>query len=297
MFIGKALHYSLYVSLRMIPILAITLYSAFMLFYAFVEHPLVILLICGTVYFPALVFLYINALRCGLMALRATGAPLVKRFWPAMLQFMRFNLAITNLFIGLVGIGGSALFMHFVTPDVWLALKQNFTLSSLGELQEFLGAVGHIPLAVIPFLALALSLGIATTGTSAAATANSVGVGAPKHDMIWGATRQWRPLLTLSLLILVAPALALVFAFGGPLAGLSAVFGASGYTILSMALYLLWAICCLCAGQAIAYVKTIEENEQLRAQEQTDLTGPELATDDLRAIRHQRMENSKLATD
>jgi hypothetical protein len=295
MFVGQSLYYSVFVSLRMLPILAVTLYTAMLLFQIARSEPLVVILVVALLYVPTIMFLYLNAIRCGLTAMGETEPPIAKHYLPATVRLIRFNLMVTNLLIAVVGVGGMALLAIYTTPHVWQAFRESLAISSVEDVNTFLDVTGQLPLGTILFFALAFTLGAALTGTTAGATAHSVAMGAPKYDMIWGATRQWYPLLLLGSVVIILPTVALVLYFGGPMAELWELSRLSPQGVVVVSLYYLWAMCALCAGQGLAFVRTSAENEDRRREEFSDMSGPILADEDVRAIRLERMENAKIA--
>ncbi len=295
-FVGKTVLYSGSVSLRMIPILAITTYGALMLLNMLAGYPWLIVVVCGLVYLPLLAFLYIMAIRCGLTALKATEPPLSKKYFPATVRFLRFPLMITNLLITVVGVGGSFVLLTFFAPEKLAELQRVLFIAEDVPLDEMIYAIADLPLAIVLLFSFAFGLGMSFTGANAGATAHWIGERDSNLDMIWGATRQWHHLLTVVLLTLIAPLVGVVFWLGGPMAPLWQITTLTTPAALGTGVLLLWSLCAISAAQAIAFVMTRDENVEMEAQEKVEMTGPVYDDSEVRALRLKRMERSKMST-
>lgn len=294
-FVGKTLLYSVSVSLRMIPILAITAYGALMLLNVLAGYPWLIVALCGLVYLPMLAFLYLMAIRCGLTALKETGAPLSKKYFPATVRFLRFPLMITNLLITVVGLGGSVVMLTLLAPEKLAELQRVLFIGEDVPLDETIYAIADLPMAVLLMISFAFGLGMSFTGANAGATANWVGERDGNLDMIWGATRQWHHLLTVVLLALIAPLIGVIYWLGGPLAPLWQLTTLTAPAVIAVGITLLWALCAISAAQSIAFVMTRDENQRSEAQEKVEMSGPVYDDSEVRAMRLKRMERGKMS--
>jgi len=272
-FITKALVLSINVTLRMFVMLAVSAFGIYMLFAFLWEHPFGIFFVLALTFFPGLVFLYLSCVRAGLVALKASGPPNLKKLGTATIRMFRFNVMINNLIITLFGIGGSVLIMVYLTPTIWADLSQEFEFADLADLGELAERILQMPIAVVLMLTLAISISTGVIGASSAAVAASAAEVGPSHHPLWGITRQFFPLFVLSLLILVVPISILALSKGGFLTPIYA-FGEMGFTFYALIpVYAVWAGCALCGGKALAYVQTVKDMEYEWVKERDDMLG------------------------
>ena len=274
--------------------LAASACAIYLLFLFLWERPFGIFFVLTLTFFPGLVFLYLSCVRAGLVALKASGPPNMKKLGTATIRLFRFNIMLNNLIMSLVGLGGSVLIMIYLTPDIWADLSEGFEVSDLGDLTEILPRIGQVPLAVILMLTLALSLSNGIIGTSSASVAANAAEKGPNHHNLWGVTRQFLPLFVLSLLVLFVPAVILIQSLGGPLEPISNLGDLSLIFYACLPLYLVWAGCTICGGKALAYVQTVKDLESEWVKERDDMLGDIVPEDNLRALRQERQEASQL---
>lgn len=294
-FIGRSLLLSISVTFRMLAIIAVAAFAAYMLFRLLSEQPIALIFVIFVLFVPTLMFLYLNAIRAGLVALKASGPPNVKKLFMGTLKLSRFNMMLNNLILTLIGLGGSVLFLKLLMPELWTALTTDLSFSSVTGAEAALETFGRLPSALPVFWALAISISVGVVGTSSGAVAASSAEDGPNHDAVWGVTQQFVPLFALASLLYLVPTLLIVLSAGGPFEPLFPVLaqplGIWGISIL----YFLWSICAICAGKAIAYVHTVDVAEQERQQMHADMLGQVVDTEDLRALRLARQEKAKLS--
>jgi len=295
-FIVRALILSLSVSWRMIPILAVAAFAAYLLVDMLLEYILAFLLVFAVVYIPAMLFLYLCAVRAGLVALRASGPPDIKQLLFGTWRLMRFQFMLNNLVLGLFGFGGTVFTLMIFAPDLWQTLSAGLTIDILLDLPRMLELVNQIPIGLNIVWAFALSISAALLGTSIASTGASCAVGARPHDLLWGFSRQFGKIFAVAFLVLVVPAIGISMYLGGPLTSLWSYFTLPLWVILSHQLYFFWAYCVICAAQALAYVQTCKDNDQHKAEAESEMFGTVYASEDLRAIRLARQQSTTLAS-
>jgi len=285
------------VTLRMFVMLAVSAFGIYMLFAFLWEHPFGIFFVLALTFFPGLVFLYLSCVRAGLVALKASGPPNLKKLGTATIRMFRFNVMINNLIITLFGIGGSVLIMVYLTPTIWADLSQEFEFADLADLGELAERILQMPIAVVLMLTLAISISTGVIGASSAAVAASAAEVGPSHHPLWGITRQFFPLFVLSLLILVVPISILALSKGGFLTPIYA-FGEMGFTFYALIpVYAVWAGCALCGGKALAYVQTVKDMEYEWVKERDDMLGDIVPQDNLRSLRLKRQKAKSLANE
>ncbi len=295
MFIAKSLYYSIFVTLRMMPILAITLFAAVLLFQVFKNHLIVVAIVGALVLLPTLMFIYLMAIRCGLTAMAATKAPRTRNYLPAMIRFARIPVAVTNMMITLIGIGGSFVFLRIAAPDALLAVQLSVSGSEELPLFDVIACIAALPMAILLFFAAALTFAIALTGANAGATAHWIGERRSNLDMIWGITSQWPRLLVFALLTLILPLIGVIFWLGGPMAPLAQITTLTPPALLAGAAFFLWALWANCASQALAFTITAAEVTAEKAEALAQIPGRNFSTEDIRALRLSRMDHSKSA--
>ena len=269
-------------------------FVVFMIFALLREHPLGILLAVALTFFPGLVFLYLSCVRAGLVAIKASGPPDIKKLGVATIRLFRFNIMLNNVTMTILGLGGSVLFMILFTPSVWADLKAGFDLSDITNLPEMLSKLSQMPLGILLMLTFGLSVSNGIIGTSTAAVAANAADQGPNHHALWGITRQFFPLFVLSMLVLWLPTLAIVLYLGGPLEPLSSLAGLNIIFVLSLPLILVWAGCTICGGKALAYAQTREDMADEWVKERDDMLGEIVPEDNLRELRMKRQEASRL---
>jgi len=293
-FLRRALVLSVNVTLRMSLMLITSVFVLFMIFAFLREHPLGFLFAMVLTFFPGLVFLYLSCVRAGLVAIKASGPPDIKKLGLATIKLFRFNIMLNNLTMTLIGLGGSVLFMMIMTPAIWASIKDGFEISDLGDITEVLGRLAQMPLGILLVLTFGLSISNGIIGTSTAAVAASAADKGPNHHTLWGVTRQFFPLFLLSMLVLWLPTLALVLCLGGPLNPLSSFAGLSIVALICTALFLIWAGCAICGGKALAYAQTRTDMAEEWVKERDGMLGDIVPEANLRELRMKRQEASRL---
>lgn len=289
-FLLRSLLYSLPVGLRMIPILLAAGYILFMIATFLESQPVALLFVFAVINIPLSIFIFLCSVRCGLVQMKASGPPMIKKLLGITLKFMRFNLPIYILCIKLIGIGGSIVLVKFLVPEVWNTLFEDFRMSMLTRPLLVLEAIANVPMLIIPIFALANAVAIAVMGTNIAAMADTAAYKGPNHDQIWGLAAQFTRLLMLGLLVLVLPWLIVIAQFGNPMVGVGALFLMSEEFFIGLPLYNAWSSCVMAAGMALAYVYTKEDLAEAKILEQAEFDGPQFDRDELRELRASRQK-------
>lgn len=278
----------------MIPVILVTGFSLYAVLQLLIGEPIVLILIVALIYLPLTVFLYLSAIRAGLIALKATGAPELKKLWGGTLRLMRFNFMLNNLIVGLLGVGTIVVLLVQLRPEVWALLNSGITAKDIlaGEIITEIAAI--FPIIALPILAFALSVSVGVVGTSAAATAAWTAVQGPNHDVLWGVTARFFPLFTTAAIVLVLPAFALMAWAGGPFIGVAQVMELPIIVLYGIPLYLAWAACVLSAAKALAYVQTLVISEASFQAQQDEIIGEVVDVQDLRALRQERQRRTEL---
>lgn len=290
-FISRSLAVSVDVTLRMIIVLGAAGLAIFLVVSFLGDEPLAILFIFAISMFPGLVFLYLSAIRAGLVAMDATGPPTIKKLANSTIRLFRFCIMINNLLLTILGIGGSILFIQRFAPEVALSFREDFSFDSFEELFESLALFWNIPIGIAPIWAFAVALSVGVIGTPSGAMAATAAEKGPTHDLIWGVMRQYVPLFMLTLLVLLPLAIFLVIWAGGPLVPLAFFANHSANFYIMIVAYILWAGSAISAGMALAYIRTIEDIERERIDRQNALAGVPLEQEELRALRLARQSN------
>lgn len=294
-FIFRSLWVSIAVALRMVPILLLTGFTLYLILDFLKDEPLALLFVLGIIYTPLTIFLYIAAIRCGLVSLKASGAPQVKKLISATFRFMRFNMLIHILCFVVVGIGGTTMLIKFMAPQVWEVLFDDFGFYMIKYPMRFVEAIANVPLAIFPIFALSNVVAIALMGTNAAGLGATAAVYGPNHDAVWGLSKQFTRLFLLGLLVLVAPWMAIILYLGTPMTGISHLNELHEWVFIGMPFFNAWSWCVMAAGMALAYVYTLEDYDAERAQEREEQIGHVFDRDELRALRQSRQQSMSVA--
>lgn len=287
-FIFRSFLVSLLVGLRMIPILIAVGFVLYLIVDFLADQPVALLFVFAIINIPLSIFLFLCAVRCGLVQIRASGPPVVKLLINITLKFMRFNLPVYILCVTVIGVGGSLLLVKFSVPHVWETLFQDFRMSMITRPTQLLEAIINVPMLIIPTFALANAVAIAVMGTNIGALCHTAAYKGPNHDQIWGLAAQFTRLLLLGLLVLVLPWILIIANFGNPLVGIGALILLSDQFFLALNAYNIWTYCVMAAGMAIAYAYTLEDLERNKIMEQAEFDGPVFERDDLRELRASR---------
>ena len=276
--------------------LAATVFVIALFMYALWDYPFGIFFVLVLSLFPGLVFLYLSCVRAGLVALKASGPPNLKKLGNGTIRMFRFNIMINNMIMVTFGLGGSVLFLNIVKPELWKLLRQDLSIETLSDITHVLNLLGQLPLAIILIFFFALSVSVGIIGTSSGAVGATAADQGPNHDAIWGVTRQFKQLFALALFVLVLPGFLFTLSFGGPLAPISSLSGQPPALYFGIAGYMIWAGCAVCAGKALAYVQTKLDHAAEWEQERSDMLGEAVPEGNLRELRLRRQEAQKLKT-
>lgn len=270
-------------------------FVCYVILYVLGDQPVAILFLVVVLFIPTLVFIYLSAIRAGLVSLKASGPPNVKKLGMATLKLSRFNMMINNLILSLFGLGGSVLFLVVLMPDLWNALTNDLSLDAFTDSEIARDSFGQLPSALPFFWALAAAISVGVIGTSSAAVAATAAEDGPNHDAVWGVTQQFLPQFTLTALLLILPCVLIILASGSPFEPILPLLDQPLHVWLGAFFYLIWAGCAICAGKALAYVRTVEVMEIERQKMHSDMLGEVIDSNDLRAMRLARQEKAKLS--
>jgi len=293
-FILHSFYYSIFVALRMIPILLATGFTLFLVVRFLQTEPLALVIVIGAIYIPLLLFLYLNSLRAALVAMRQTGPPVVAKLWMGTVRLMRFSFLLNNLILGLVGMGGTVALLLWKRPDLWQFIFREIERDDVFTLETWTFLAAEVPVAVLPIWAFATSISIGIIGTSAAATAAWVAERGPNHDALWGLLEDFPRLFILALLVVFLPTVAIMYLVGGPMVGLDTIMSLPWPILIAAPVYIAWIICVIAAGKALAYARTAIAIEERFNAEQDAMVGDAISQEDLRAMRQERMERGRL---
>jgi len=281
--------------LRMLVIVIVISFVCYMILYMLGDQPVAILFVVVVLFIPTVVFMYLSAIRSGLVSLKASGPPNVKKLGMATLKLSRFNMMINNLILSLFGLGGSVLFLVLLMPDLWNTLTTDLSVDTFTDSDRAREVFGRLPSVLPSFWALAAAISVGVIGTSSAAVAATAAEDGPNHDAVWGVTQQFVPQFTLTALLLVVPCVLIILAAGGPFAPILPLLDQPLFVWLGSFFYLIWAGCAICGGKALAYVRTVDAMEIERQKMHSDMLGEVVDTQDLRAMRLARQEKAKLS--
>lgn len=287
-FILRSVKLSIAVGLRMLPILLLFLAGLAMLYQLLSSSPVAFFVIIGAFYLPMLVFLFLNAVRAGLMSLRATAPVDAKRLMTYTVRVMRFNFMLNNVIVGVMGVGTAVIAVLALKPDLVNQLRENTEIESLNDLTGIFTLIGQLPLFILPMIALGICISIGANGGSIAASAASAASRGPNHDLLFGLARQFQHLFALGFVTMVLPLLALQFAAGGVNATLANAYNLGWGLLIGAPFYFSWVICTVAGGMAISYVLTLSDDDMAKITANNDLMGVAHPPDDIRALRQAR---------
>ncbi len=287
-FIFRAIRLSLAVGLRMLPILLLFLAGLAMLYRMLSSSPVAFFVIIGAFYLPMLVFLFLNAVRAGLMSLRATAPVDAKRLMTYTVRVMRFNFMLNNVIVGVLGLGTAVIAVLMLQPDLVNQLREGTKIESFNDLTGIFTIIGKLPLFILPVIALGVCVSIGANGGSIAASAASAASRGPNHDLLFGLARQFQYLFALGFVTLVVPLLVLQFAAGGVSATLAHAYNLGWGLLIAVPIYFSWVICIVAGGMALSYVLTLSDDDLAKLTANNDLMGIAHPPDDIRALRQAR---------
>lgn len=301
-FVLRSVGLSFSVALRMAVVVAVAGYAFYLLFTALFNLPLpennlilVAVIVAIVLFMPTLLFLYLSALRSGLVALRASGPTDIGTLAKSLFRMMRFNFMLLNLFITLFGFGLSVVYLSFFAPEFVELIRGGVEITSRAGLFSLFGTLGEIPLVIIGFFALGVCLANGATGVSMAATAATAAVRAPGHDLMWGLGRCFGQLFTVSVVFLLLPVLYGIQLLGGLDARMGDLLALPESTVLAVSAYLIWVGCFFAAAKSEAYVMTAEDIDHEHEEMMEALSGNfvEESPPDLRAMLDKRLEAAR----
>jgi len=259
-----------------------------MLYYVLSSAPVAFFVVLAAFYLPMLVFLFLNAVRAGLMSLRATAPVDAKRLLTFTVRVMRFNFMLNNVIVGVIGVGSAVIAVLALKPDLVNQLREGTEIESLKDLATIFLIIGQLPLFILPMIAIGVCISIGANGGSIAASAASAAARGPNHDLLFGLARQFQHLFALGFVTLVVPLLLLQYAAGGVTATLADAYNLNWTVLVGAPIYFSWVICIVAAGMAISYVLTLSDDDLAKITATNDLMGVAHPPDDIRALRQAR---------
>lgn len=309
-FFIRTLWLSFIVALFWLPVLVMFGYGVKFLFEVFQNEPIRLGMILVLSIQPIIILLAIFAIRGGLMALKVTRETELNSLAKIVFRIGRMHLPLMWVVTILFGLGttitGLRLLDNAFVEDFKNAgagnsgriassdLSANFQSaskdSSLLDIGNILEMIGSFPLLLLGGWILGACLAFALFGVSVAAAAATAGVKSRNHHSMWGVASQFVNLFLLTVVLLIAPFLSIVFSLGveTTISELTEVnififYGAIGYAT--------WVICALAADSALAYAiaLNIEEQEYEGRMEKLAGAAP-TQTVDLKSLRQSRMK-------
>lgn len=287
-FIFRSLKLSVPVALRMLPIILLSLVAVALFYNLMTSSPVIFFVVMAAAYLPLLVFLFVCAVRAGLMSLRATAPVDLKRLGETTVRVMRFNFMLNNVIVGVIGVGVAVLSVLVLQPGLIRRAREGFELETLSDLEDIFIFAGQFPLFVLPIIGLGACISIAANGSSVAAASASAAARGPNHDLLFGLARQFPQLFCLGLLIVFLPLCLMQFYAGGLRATLADAFALGLPLYVGGPLYLGWAVCAIAAGMSMAYVITLAQNKDDKSTQKDEMMGDKYGSDDIRALRQAR---------
>jgi len=292
-FLFRAILLSFPVGLRMIPIILAVAYGAFLLFSflfdIFAEHPFVLLFVSIPITWYISVFVHLMAVRCGLVQLKASGPPIIKKLLAISLRYMFFQFIIYALCMIVIGVGVTGLLIYVLAPEIWQDILAGLEMRSTSDRRALWERTwADAPLFLYIPSAIAPLIGYALIGTNTAALCATAAVRGPQHDLVWGLGAQFKPLFFIAVVVTAVPGAIWVVYIGdqGDLAGsfndlpVNALIGYAAFSV--------WSYCIMAAGMALGYSYTLDDMEREKAMEQAAFVGHVFDKEELRELRAMR---------
>ncbi len=289
-FILRSIGLSGAVALRMLPVLLVSLAALAMLYQFMSSSPVGFFVILAAFYLPLLVFLFVCAVRAGLMAMRVTQPFDLKRMATYTVRVMRLNFMLNNVIVGVLGFGTAVIAVLILQPNLVTELREGTEIESFGDLQAIFELIGQFPLFVLPIIGLAACVSIGANGSSIAASSAAAAARGPNHDLLFGIARKFGHLFALGLVLIVLPLIALQFVAGGLGATLQDAFSLGWGFVIGACIYLGWVICAVASGMTYAYILTLSDDDLEKIEEQNALMGLKHPPEDIRALRQARQD-------
>lgn len=291
-FFIRSLRLSLIVALYWLPVLLVVNYAAYQIFEFFESEPIALIMVIILLVQPYFVIQVIMAIRAGMLALKVTRATDLGMLGTVTVRVMRFNLILVWAVTALFGLATTITALRY-TGSTWLTdAGAAFAFGSKDEMLNLLRVLGDFPVILLSGWILGGSIaiglmGVATAGASAMASSRP-----PNHHNIWGIASEFVHLFLLSVILLLIPVIGFVAIVGDISITLSGLLELNQYVQYGIAVYVLWAVCAVSAGIALAYANTVEheaaEHEALMAA----MAGAAPSQGvDLKALRESRMKN------
>lgn len=293
-FMWKSFLHSFPVALRMVPVLIVAVFTAFVLVDQLIEYPVGLIFVAGSIYVPSLMFLYLSAVRAGLVSMGATRAPNLNKMVKTTWKVIRFQFMLNNLVLGIFGVGGTFLLLYLHAPDVVELWQEGVTVSLLTDFQKLTNIINQIPVALGLVWIFAISVSAGLIGTSVAAMGAACAENGPNHDMLWGVTRKFMPIFLTTFLFTGLPYFLAMPFVGGPLAPLYTLLQLPDWALVAWPLYMMWTASLTASAQAYGYVETLRDNKTQKSADEAAMLGRVYEDDELREIRLARQARGSL---
>lgn len=289
-FLFRSLKLSLIVTLYWLPVLVVVNYAAYAIFMFFQSEPLALGMVVILLVQPYFVIQGILAVRGGMMALEVTNGADLAMLGTVTVRVMRFNLTMMWVVIALFGLASTILGLRLLESDFISQFMQAKEVSSIWDITAFIRLIGEFPVFLLGGWIFGFCIAIGLMGVSIAGAAAMAASRPPNHHTIWGIAAEFLNLFLLSLTLIFLPFVVFVFAIGGIDATLADIATLAPIMQYCSAGYVLWAICALSAGIALAYSITLVTDEEKHAAMLAAAGGMMRETVDLKSLRESRMK-------
>jgi hypothetical protein len=288
-FLIRSIWLSLTVALFWLPVLVIFGYGVRFIFEIFQNEPIALGMVIILSIQPVLVLLAVFAIRGGMMALKVTRGTDLNSLGVVVFRISRFNLPLMWAVTTLFGLATTITGLRLLNSEFIAEIQRAKEIESMRDIAFLIDLVGQFPVFLIGGWLLGACVAFALLGVSVAAQSARAAVKAPNHHTIWGMASEFTNLFILSLLLIILPFVAAVFAIGtdATLVDLTtlnpiAFYGAIGYGT--------WTVCALAAGAALGYSLTLESTERKHQEILDAIGGAAEPQVDLKSLRQSRMK-------
>lgn len=289
-FLFRSLKLSLIVSLYWLPVLVVVNYAAYAIFLFFQSEPLALGMVVILLVQPYFVIQGILAVRGGMMALEVTNGADIAMLGTVTVRVMRFNLMLMWVVITLFGLGSTITALRLMDSDFISQFMQAKEISSIWDITAFIRLIGEFPLFLLGGWIFGFCIAVGLMGVSIAGASAMAASRPPNHHSIWGIASEFLNLFLLSLLLTFLPFVAFVFATGGLETTLGDLTNLAPFVQYGTAGYVLWTVCALSAGIALAYSITLVTDEEKHQAMLAVAGGARQESVDLKSLRESRMK-------
>ncbi|MHA1128122.1 MAG: hypothetical protein ACTSRN_04110, partial [Alphaproteobacteria bacterium] len=287
-FLFRSLKLSLIVTLYWLPVLVVVNYAAYAIFLFFQSEPLALGMIVILLIQPYFVIQGILAVRGGMMVLGVTNGADLAMLGTVTFRVMRFNLTMMWIVIMLFGLASTITGLRILGSDFIDQFMQAKQISSIWDITAFFHLIGEFPLFLLGGWIFGFCVAIGLMGVSTAGAAAMAASRPPNHHSIWGIAAEFLNLFLLALVIMFLPFVVFVFALNGFDTTLGDLVNLTPVIQYSTAGYVLWTVCALSAGIALAYSITLKTDAEKHEAMLAAAGGMTRETVDLKSLRESR---------